>query len=129
MEQAVILLVEDEGLVRVDLADVLEQAGFQVVQCSTSSEALAALKGENRFQGMVTDIRLGPAPDGWDLAKHARELFPDLPVVYMSGDSAVDWSARGVPNSIMVQKPFAGAQITTAIAQLINAAPAVAPEN
>jgi hypothetical protein len=39
------------------------------------------------------------------------------------GCFAEHWPARGVPNSIMVQKPFGGAQITTAIAQLINAAP------
>ena len=73
MEQAVTLLVEDEGLVRADLVDVLEQAGFGVVECGTSAEALAALKSDKRFQGLVTDIRLGPPPDGWELARHSRD--------------------------------------------------------
>jgi DNA-binding response OmpR family regulator len=129
MDRAVLLLVEDEPLLLVDLADVLEQAGFDVVQCGTGRKAFTALEGIGRFQGIVTDIRLGSPPDGWEVAKHARELVPDMPIVYMSADSASEWSSKGVPNSIMIQKPFAGAQITTAIAQLINAVPPAAPEN
>jgi CheY-like chemotaxis protein len=71
---------------------------------------------------VLTDIRVGQAPDGWQVARRARELVPDMPVVYISGDSAHEWSAKGVPNSIMVTKPFVGAQIITAISTLLNEA-------
>jgi DNA-binding response OmpR family regulator len=72
---------------------------------------------------MVTDIRLGEGPNGWDVARHAREVIPTMPVVYMSGDSANEHSAYGVPDSVMLQKPFATAQLVTAISTLMNAAP------
>jgi hypothetical protein len=45
-----------------------------------------------------------------------------MPVVYMSGDSSPEWSSKGVPNSLMVAKPFAPAQIITAVSTLLNAA-------
>lgn len=52
------------------------------------------------------------------VAKHARELDPEFPVVYMSGDSAADWASKGVPNSIRLSKPFAPAQLVTAVFSL-----------
>lgn len=71
---------------------------------------------------MLTDIRLGRGPNGWDVAKRAREIMADIPVIYVSGDSAAEWASKGVPNSVMVPKPYALAQLVTAISQLINAA-------
>ena len=59
--------------------------------------------------------------DGWEVARHAREIDPALPVVYMNGGSAEDWGSKGVPNGIVLAKPFAPAQLVTAISQLLNA--------
>jgi hypothetical protein len=47
-----------------------------------------------------------------------------MPVIYMTGDSAAQWSANGVPNSVLLRKPFVDAQLTTALATLLNAASA-----
>jgi len=58
--------------------------------------------------------------DGWEIARHAREIDPEFRVVYMSGDSAEEWASKGVPNSIMLSKPFAPAQLSTAVSQLLN---------
>jgi len=44
-----------------------------------------------------------------------------MPVVYLSGDSEADWTARGVPQSVFIAKPFAPAQVVTAISTLLNA--------
>ena len=52
--------------------------------------------------------------------EHAREIEPDFPVVYMSGAAAADWTSKGVPNSIMLSKPFAPAQLVTAVSNLLN---------
>ena len=60
--------------------------------------------------------------DGWEVAQHAREIEPDFPVVYMSGAAAADWTSIGVPNSIMLAKPFAPAQLLTAVSNLLNSA-------
>jgi DNA-binding response OmpR family regulator len=77
---------------------------------------------DGRYRALVTDINLGrDKVDGWDVARHAREIDPDFPVVYMSGKDADDWASKGVPNSIMLAKPFAPAQLVTAVSQLVNA--------
>jgi len=82
------------------------------------------LEGERtNYRALITDInRLGTL-DGWDVAKRARELKPDMPVIYMTGLAADDWASRGVPNSLLLQKPFAPAQIVTAVAQMLNSTP------
>jgi len=57
---------------------------------------------------------------GWDIARHARQLNPELPVIYVTGASAHEWGAMGVPNSVLLSKPFAPAQLLTAVSQLLN---------
>jgi len=68
----------------------------------------------------VTDINLKGKMDGWEVAQHAREIEPEFPIVYMSGAAATDWTAKGVPNSIMLAEPFAPAQLLTAVSNLLN---------
>jgi CheY-like chemotaxis protein len=118
-----LLLVEDEALIRMNLQAELEEAGFELVAATNGEQAMTELETDAaRFRGLLTDIKLGQGPNGWELARHARESVPHIPVVYMSGDSAHEWDAQGVPNSIMVAKPFVGAQIITAISTLLNQA-------
>lgn len=101
----------------------LEDAGFGVVVATDGGAAIAELEADaSRFSGLITDIRL-PKVDGWTIARRARELIPTMPVVYISGDSAADWHSQGVPHSIMLSKPFADAQLLTAISTLINEVP------
>jgi DNA-binding response OmpR family regulator len=120
-----ILLVEDEALILLDVETALIEAGFEVVCAKNAEIALEQFDADQaRFQGLVTDIRLGTGKSGWDIARHVREVTPSMPVVYMSGDSASDWHARGVPDSVMIQKPFVIAQIITALSTLLNQAPA-----
>jgi len=118
-----LFLVEDDALIRELLEASLTEAGFEVVEVSCGTKALAHFEADAaRFRAVITDIRLGAGPDGWAVARRARELVPTMPVVYMSGDSSPEWSSKGVPNSLMVAKPFAPAQIITAVSTLLNAA-------
>lgn len=120
-EPVLLLLAEDEALIRMLLEETLRDASFDLVVASSGHEAMAELEASaERLRGLVTDVRLGTGPSGWDLARRARELVPDIPVVYTSGDSASDWTAQGVPNSVMVSKPFVPAQIITAMTSLLN---------
>ena len=74
-----------------------------------------------KYRALVTDINLAPGKlDGWDVARHAREIDSNFPVIYMSGKDADDWASKGVPNSIMLTKPFAPAQLVTALSHLLN---------
>ncbi len=76
---------------------------------------------EEPFTAIITDIRIGSGPDGWAVAKRAREIIAGIQVVYMSGNSAADWTYMGVPMSMMLTKPMALSQIIVALSQLINA--------
>ncbi|MHC2336293.1 CheY-like chemotaxis protein [Bradyrhizobium sp. USDA 4454] len=57
---------------------------------------------------------------GWDLARLVREQDPEFPVVYMTGAAADEWARLGVPNSVLLTKSFAPAQLVTAVSQLLN---------
>ena len=119
----ILLLVDDEALIRMSLQTILTDAGFTVMAAANAAEAIAQLDNpDNNLSGLITDIRLGIGKNGWDVARHARELNPSMPVVYMTGDSADEWASLGVPNSSLVHKPFADVQIITAISNLLNAA-------
>lgn len=120
-----VLLVEDEALILEAVQEALKQAGFSVQAVSSGFAALEVMsEGVVELAGLVTDIRLGEGPSGWDLARHARQKRPDLPVIYMTGDSAADWPVQGVPRSQIVQKPFATGQILTALNMMLTEADA-----
>lgn len=123
VEEPILLLVEDDALVLLVAQEALETGGYAVIVAADAAEAISALNERSaEFAGLVTDVRLGTGPDGWEVARHARELLADLPIVYVTGDSAADWPVHGVPNSVLVQKPYAPAQLITAISALITSA-------
>lgn len=115
-----ILLADDEVLVRDLVQEALEEAGFDVFAASSGAEAFEALEAQSDFVGLVTDVNFGGPPAGWDVAVRAREMQPTIAVLYMTGDSAHEWSAHGVPQSTVVTKPFAPAQIAVGLATLLN---------
>ncbi|MET4721817.1 DNA-binding response OmpR family regulator [Bradyrhizobium japonicum] len=118
----VVLVVEDDQLIQSLVEEALADGGFEVAIACTGEEAAELPNATSpKYRALVTDIDLGRGKmNGWALARHAREDTPDLPVVYMSGDSAEDWTSQGVPNSVMLAKPFAPAQLVTAVSQLLN---------
>lgn len=113
------LVVEDEALIRMSLVDALESGGYTVSECGDGASAMNFIDASHDLRGLATDIRLGEGPNGWEVAHHARKKYPDIAVVYMTGDSAAQWSAEGVPNSILLNKPFPEAQLLTAMATLM----------
>ncbi|HEY0032783.1 MAG TPA: response regulator [Devosia sp.] len=119
----ILLLVEDEQALQSLLETALADEGFEVVMAGSGAKAIAELESHGAdFKALITDIRLGSGPDGWEVGHRARQIVPGIPVVYMSGDSIHEWSAEGVPESIMLQKPFALAQLIAAVTSLMNAA-------
>jgi DNA-binding NarL/FixJ family response regulator len=71
-----------------------------------------------QYRAFVTGINLGrDKVDGREIARHAKEIDPEFRVVYISGESAEDWATKGVPNS-MLSKPFASAQLVTAVSSI-----------
>jgi DNA-binding response OmpR family regulator len=117
-----VLIVEDDELIQGIVEDALKEGGFETAIAPSAEEAVTLLKGRVMdYRALVTDINLKGHMNGWEVAKQAREIDPAFPIVYMTGAAAADWPSRGVPNSIVLEKPFAPAQLVTAISQLLNA--------
>ncbi len=120
-ENATLLVVDDEEIVLNMTEHALKDGGYTVVRAQSGDEAIALLEaGKHDFDGLVTDVNLGAELDGWRVAQRARELKPGLPIVYTTGFASRDWTARGVPNSIVVQKPFSVDEIVAAVWTLLN---------
>ena len=118
----IVLVVDDDPLIQSVVEDTLTDGGFAIVIVSSGENAIELLEVRKvNYRAVVTDINLGPdKTDGWDVARRAREIDAEFPVVYMTGASADDWASKGVPNSILLTKPFAPAQLLTAVSQLLN---------
>ncbi len=121
-ELPVVLVVEDDQSLQSIVEESLTDGGFEPAIAPSGEEAVTLLKsGLTKYRALVTDINLSGTMSGWEVAKRAREIDPEFPVVYMTGTSADDYGSQGVPNSILLNKPFAPAQLVTAVAQLLNA--------
>ena len=118
----IILVVEDDAPLQCIVEDALTDGGFEPAIAASGEEAVTLLNGnKGKYRALVTDIQLRGVIEGWEVAKKARQIDPDLPIVYMTGGNAAEWPSHGVPNSILLTKPFAPAQLVTAVSQLLNA--------
>lgn len=116
-----ILVVEDEMLILHMMESALEDGGFTVVLASSGERASQMLDTQKApFRAVVTDVDLGPGKSGWDVAKHAREIDPEIAIIYVTGHGADDWPSLGLPKSILITKPFAVTQLLTAVSNLLN---------
>ena len=98
-----ILVVEDELLLRMELVDVLQEAGWNTLEAATGEAASAYLDQDEKIGFLLTDIRLGGAVDGWQVAERFREIHPGGAVVYVSANP--DLASRRVRDSVFLGKP------------------------
>src|ERR1700738_4733268 len=79
-----LILVEDEALLHLDIQEALSEGGFDVKLATNATEGIALLDShKDAVRGLITDVNLGAGGNGWDVARHARSLIPELPVVYI----------------------------------------------
>lgn len=115
-----VLVVDDESLIRDVAQTALEDGGYAVRVANNGPAAISILEEPDaEHRALVTDIVLGRGPSGWDLARRAREIFPGLAVVYMTGGNEHEYAAQRVPGSTLVSKPFAADQIVGAVAAVV----------
>jgi DNA-binding response OmpR family regulator len=116
-----VLIVEDDQSMQGMVEAALTEGGFESTIAATGEEAVQVLQNQaDKFHALVADVDLRGTVTGWDVARSARELAPDIPVIYTSRVAADQWSSQGVPNSVLLNKPFAPAQLVTAVSQLLN---------
>jgi CheY-like chemotaxis protein len=104
--RASVLLVEDEQLISDIAAEALEEQGFEVAAAANAREALHRLHVGSPIDILFTDINLPGGMDGTALARRARELRPDLPVIYTSGRQCVIDHLDSVEGAMFVPKPY-----------------------
>jgi CheY-like chemotaxis protein len=129
VENILILVIEDDPEIQAIIDEALCEGGYEPALAVSGEEAVTLLKGgQIPYRVLVTDINLLGRIDGWEVAKQAREIDPNFPVIYMTGAAADQWPSHGVPNSVLLTKPFAPAQLVTAVSSLLNAgSPPIAP--
>lgn len=126
-EVPIVLVIEDEEILQEMVRDALKEGGFDLTTVASGEQAIAMIEsGVVKFVALVTDINVEGPINGWKVARLIRQIDPAFPVVYMTGAAADEWSSEGVPNSILLQKPFAPAQLVTAVSQLLNTGPRTA---
>lgn len=116
-----VLIVEDEWLVRMELATAFEDEEFTVLEGASAEDALAVLHagqhGGARVDLLVTDIRLNGMLSGWDLAAHARAFDSSIAVIYVSANPPAP--GRDVRGSLFIDKPALTSQVIAAARQLL----------
>ena len=115
-----VLLVEDEGLIRLTLAETLEEAGYTVVLAKSGDEACQLLDTLDEVDVLLTDIQMPGAADGIDVARSFTARHPNSPVVFMTGRP--DMMARVGKLSdteVLLRKPFGSRQMLSALESLL----------
>ena len=101
----VVLIVEDELLVRSIMAEALQEEGFRVIEASNVAEALVALEAQPDISIVLTDVEMPPGARGYDLATVAHQRWPHIRFVVTSGRM---WpNAHDMPaTAVFLPKPW-----------------------
>jgi CheY-like chemotaxis protein len=113
-DRPIVLVVEDEPLLRMAGADMIESAGFEVVEAANATEAVRILETRFDIHIVFSDIDMPAGIDGMRLAALVRDRWPPIEIILVSGHGhpqAIDLPAR----SVFFAKPYKESEI---IAQL-----------
>jgi PAS domain S-box-containing protein len=116
---SVVLLVDDEDVVRASTAHMLVDLGYQVIEAGSAAEALGLAEAGPAFDLLVTD-HLMPGLTGAELAHKVRARWPDRPVLVISGYAEADEIA---PNLARLSKPFRQVELARALAEAAGGLP------
>ncbi len=119
-DRAVLLVVEDDFLVRMTLVDALGDLGFEVLEAEDAQFALSLLCERPDIDLMLSDINLPGGADGFALARAARVIRPGLPVIYASGRYTRAEPHQQVPGARFLAKPFTPSLAVAVINDLLE---------
>jgi two-component system, OmpR family, response regulator len=117
----VVLIVEDEPLLRYSMAYALRGDGWLILEASSGEEAVVYLKGGEKIDIVFTDITLGGLLSGWDVADAYRLARSEIPIIYTSGNA--NDRSRQVKDSQFFKKPYDIAAVVKACQQIGEAGP------
>lgn len=108
-----VLIVEDEPLVRMLAIEEFEEIGFKVYAANDGTSALEMLEQIEPLELLFTDIQMPGTSNGWQLGRRARELKPDIAIIYATGYGGDQ--AEPVEHSATVRKPYLFSDIKAAL--------------
>jgi CheY-like chemotaxis protein len=118
-KRPVVLVVEDEFLIRMHAAEMIEEAGFDVVEASNADEAVAILEARLDIAVVFTDIQMPGSMDGLKLARAVRNRWPPIHIVATSG--LVDVRTGDLPEGgRFLPKPYGYTQVIGALHELTD---------
>lgn len=119
-KRAVILIVEDESLIRMNAVEMIEEAGFEVVEAANADQAIAILERRLDITVVFTDIQMPGSMDGLKLAAAVRNRWPPIKIVATSGH--VKLGAGDLPEGgRFLPKPYSPTEIVKTLRELIEA--------
>lgn len=121
LSPATILVVEDEWLVRLPIAEYLRDCGYRVLEASDADEAMAMIDSGQTVDLVFSDVRMPGSIDGFGLARWLRRNHPDVPVLLASGYSGVatpDPEIRSLGR--LIEKPYSQPQVARRIEALLS---------
>jgi two-component system, response regulator PdtaR len=113
----VILIVEDEFLLRIDSAEMLESAGFEVIQAGDADEAISILSARSDIHVVFTDVQMPVSMDGLKLARFVRNRWPPIKIIATSGHAHVEDGDLPVCR-VFLPKPYHGPELVAALREL-----------
>jgi two-component system, response regulator PdtaR len=115
----VVLIVEDEILLRLHAREVIEDGGFDVVEAKNADDAISILEQRNDVVLIFTDINMPGSMDGLKLTHFVKDRWPPIKIIATSGHARI--TADDLPEgSHFVPKPYQPTQIANAIHQLVR---------
>ena len=118
----VIMIVEDDAEVRIVVVTILEELGYEVLESGTGALALEQMKQSSSIDLLLTDVILPGNMGGRELADRARDLFPGLKVLFMSGyaENAIMHHGRLDRRVNLLSKPFGRAALGEKVRQILD---------
>jgi CheY-like chemotaxis protein len=114
-----VLVVEDEGIVRLDAAESLRDAGFEVLEAADATEALTAFEEHDEIGVLFTDIDIPGGIDGLELARRVHRRRPKVRLLLTSG--AVKIEPADIPDSgAFVRKPYSAEAVARTIRRMLG---------
>jgi CheY-like chemotaxis protein len=117
--QHTVLVVEDEPLIRMDIVDCLEEAGFKVLQAADAAQAVLILEECADIRLVFTDVDMPGSMDGLKLASFVRDRWPPIQLIVTSGHVKVDQNQLPSGGRFF-SKPYQGADIARAVKEMVN---------
>lgn len=113
----VVLVVEDEPLLRMNAVDIVEEAGFTVIEASNADDAIAILESRDDIRVVFTDIQIPGSMDGLKLAHAVRGRWPPIRIIATSGRVKV--SGDDLPDGgRFLGKPYTSSEVARLLAEL-----------